>query len=150
MTDEQIEKALKCCTSNNCDYCNECPVDKKSKEDCNCGQVLAKAALGYIERLKTENANLTVALEVAETDKDNLARTLEECNEELTDIRKETAKEIKGHWEDDSTKHTTFKCSNCGGEPMYAPLGSSRKVIVTITDYCPHCGARLYWPNDEE
>ena len=47
-----------------------------------------------IERLKAENANLTVENEVLQSEKENLMRTLEEGGEEIESARKETAKEI--------------------------------------------------------
>ena len=75
MTDEQIEKKLKRAISDFFDCAQEHVVT-------------------YINRLIAENADLAVKLEAAKTDKENLLRTLEECNEELQTIRKETAKEI--------------------------------------------------------
>lgn len=46
------------------------------------------------ERREEEIMSLTAQVEVLQSEKDNLLRTLEETGEELRDIRKETAKEI--------------------------------------------------------
>lgn len=53
MTNEQIEKSLKCC-SKDCDDCSKCYVSKKLKDTCKCGQALIKETLEYIEVLKEE------------------------------------------------------------------------------------------------
>ena len=54
----------------------------------------------------------------------------------------------KANWVDDSTKNTTFKCSNCGCEPMYQPANNN-KAYVTLTVYCPHCGATMSYDGEE-
>ena len=54
----------------------------------------------------------------------------------------------KANWLDDSTKKTTFKCSNCGGEPMYQPANNN-KAYATLTVYCPHCGCKMSYEDEE-
>lgn len=54
----------------------------------------------------------------------------------------------KAEWLDDSTKKTTFKCSNCGEEPMYRPANNG-KAYVTLTVYCPHCGCKMKYDGEE-
>lgn len=63
MTDEQIEKALRPCSINCLDCCNECPIAEDIKEDCRCGSFLAENALGYIKRLKERNRQLEQEIE---------------------------------------------------------------------------------------
>ncbi len=77
MTDEEIEKALR--------EADDLAID---------GDVDCCDVLDYINRLKDEIAGLTGALEAAQTDRDNLLRTLDEANERAEEIRKEAAKEI--------------------------------------------------------
>jgi hypothetical protein len=44
---EQIKKALECCASSRY-QCEECPIDQKKKDDCECGTFLAKNALKIV------------------------------------------------------------------------------------------------------
>lgn len=94
MTDEEIEKALEIhYRRGGLPDCETCPYyDEFCHGDCL--RAFGKDMQDYINRLKTEIAGLTGALEATKTDNNNLTRTLEECNEELKQIRKETAKEI--------------------------------------------------------
>lgn len=55
----------------------------------------------------------------------------------------------KAKWLDDSTKQSTFKCSNCGKEPLYEPCRKSQKAYVCITPYCPHCGCKMEYDGEE-
>ena len=86
---EQIEKWLISCEEGTCD----CPYNDNCVNG-DCAVLLIKQAVDYINRLKAENANLTVENEVLKRDVQNLERTLEEGKEELERVRKETAKEI--------------------------------------------------------
>ncbi len=63
MTDKEIEKALNICGNLDSDACNECPIDGKIKDDCQCGTYLAKNALDYINRLKAKNEQMKKALQ---------------------------------------------------------------------------------------
>lgn len=63
MTDEQIEKALQLCSSNDFECCDDCPIAEDIKEDCRCGSFLAENALGYIKRLKEKNQKLEQEIE---------------------------------------------------------------------------------------
>ena len=38
-----------------------------------------------------------------------------------------------------------YKCSACGGAPLYSPSGNGR-AFITITGFCPHCGAKMSNP----
>lgn len=63
MTDEQIEKALQLCSSNDFECCDDCPIAEDIKEDCRYGSFLAENALGYINRLKEKNQQLEQEIE---------------------------------------------------------------------------------------
>ena len=63
MTDEQIEKALRLCSANDFECCDECPIAEDIKEDCRCGSFLAENALDYINRLKEKNRQLEQEIE---------------------------------------------------------------------------------------
>ena len=57
LNSDQIVKALECCASD--EYiCNQCPIDEKIKDDCECGKVVARNALALIKELTEENAKL--------------------------------------------------------------------------------------------
>lgn len=58
MTNEQIEKALRLCSANDFECCDDCPIAEDIKEDCRCGSFLAENALAYIKRLKEKNQQL--------------------------------------------------------------------------------------------
>ena len=71
MTDEQIEKALECCSDLECTSCTECPLFTVGKE---CPIVLHSNALALIKRQREEIAKVraeairefeTRALEIA-------------------------------------------------------------------------------------
>lgn len=52
---EQTIKALHCCSSE--EYlCEQCPIDKKTKDACECGKVAARNALALIKELTEELA----------------------------------------------------------------------------------------------
>lgn len=54
----------------------------------------------------------------------------------------------KTNWLDDSTKQTTFKCSNCGEEPLYKPANDKR-AFACLTPYCPHCGKKMWYDGEK-
>lgn len=57
MTKEEICKVLECCSSP--EYrCNECPIDQKKKDDCECGTFCMGEALTLIKELTEECTNL--------------------------------------------------------------------------------------------
>ena len=98
MTDNEIIKALECC-SNGLDGCRECPAKEHNLE---CGNVLKFRALNLINRQKAEIARL----KQTQDDIDNFARSL--CEERVLNgkaisdfedlqeyIRKEQSKAVK-------------------------------------------------------
>ena len=54
MTDNEIIKALKCCASKE-NLCDECPVNKSLKDNCECGMYIASECLSLINRLTHRN-----------------------------------------------------------------------------------------------
>lgn len=57
MTKEEICKILECCSSP--EYrCNECPIDQKKKDDCECGTFGMGEAPTLIKELTAENERL--------------------------------------------------------------------------------------------
>lgn len=55
---DDIIKALECCASPQ-NLCEECPIDQKKKDDCICGQFLAKNALALITSQEQRIKELT-------------------------------------------------------------------------------------------
>lgn len=83
MTDEEIEKQLRDLLG---------ILDNKYG---NKGTIKTLAsAIDYIDRLKAENVELATKLAVAETDRENLFRTLEESNEVVEQAKADMAREI--------------------------------------------------------
>lgn len=65
MTKEEICKVLECCSSP--EYrCNECPIDQKKKDDCECGTFGMGEALTLIKELTAENEYLKQQNEIYE------------------------------------------------------------------------------------
>ena len=54
----------------------------------------------------------------------------------------------KAKWLDDSTKESTFKCSNCGKEPLYE-RGNNKLAYPCLSLYCPHCGCEMELDTDK-
>lgn len=54
-----------------------------------------------------------------------------------------------GKWVDDSSKLAGIKCNVCNREPLYWRKRESEKAVLTLTEYCPWCGARLYISDDD-
>lgn len=67
---EQIIKALECCASSSLEDCDNCPIDKQKKDNCECGRYLAIQALALIRELTEE--------------KERLKLDVEECGAELS------------------------------------------------------------------
>jgi hypothetical protein len=59
LTPEEIKKALECC-SKPYNLCDECPISNDIKDDCKCGENLAKNALDLINRQQAEIERLTI------------------------------------------------------------------------------------------
>lgn len=57
LNQEQIIKGLECCASAE-NKCEECPINQKLKDDCKCGEFLAKNALELIKELTEEYTTL--------------------------------------------------------------------------------------------
>lgn len=62
MERENIIKALECCASPE-GRCDECPIDQRHKDDCECGRFLVQNALARIKELIEENERLTTYLD---------------------------------------------------------------------------------------
>ncbi|MBR5223260.1 MAG: hypothetical protein IKV81_03750 [Clostridia bacterium] len=83
LTDNDIKKALECCTTNGAS-CKDCPAFVKVDRS-NCKKYF-RGALDLINRLEEKNSNLTSDLislkekfELLKTEKDNLIKTYSEC-----------------------------------------------------------------------
>ena len=86
---EQIIKALECCASP--EYlCEECPIDQNKKDDCICGQFLAKNALAIIKELTEENERLRAERDVL----DSLVKDLRGRNKGLQSANESLAKDL--------------------------------------------------------
>lgn len=108
MIDEEIEKALECCSCGNKQGCNVCPEGRNKNEVFSCTIHVSKNALDYIARLKAENARLKKNYEELCDFKRKLEDELTErgfaeyahgdfrilSEEEKEKIQNETAKEI--------------------------------------------------------
>lgn len=55
----------------------------------------------------------------------------------------------KGKWLNSEKAFTSFVCSECGGEPMYSP-DKNGKAYITITEFCPSCGAKMDFTEEDE
>lgn len=51
---EQIVKALECCASSSLEDCDNCPIDKQKKDNCECGRYLAIQALALFREQAEE------------------------------------------------------------------------------------------------
>jgi len=72
------------------------------------------------------------------------------CNKELSKRIKSlpSAEPKRGKWVD---KGDFYICSECGERMTYAALGSKcSRAYAFMSDYCPHCGARMEEVSDEE
>lgn len=95
MTDEEIEKAIELCESENLP-CQECAYWKISLQGNNCRNVLIRDMHDYINRIKAENAKLkAVDNRVAFCNAyDHLQADYKRLIKEKQLVRKDTAKEI--------------------------------------------------------
>ena len=82
MTDNEIIKALKCCSDSNC---HECPIE-------GCTDDIFRNALDLINRQKEKNESLKVDLAKCSIRLDNLYKTADEIKSEVI---KEFAKQVK-------------------------------------------------------
>ena len=62
MTDNEIIKALECCACVD-NACDDCPITSTLKDDCKCGEYLAKNALNLINRQKAEIEELEAEID---------------------------------------------------------------------------------------
>lgn len=83
MTKEEIRKVLECCSSP--EYrCNECPIDQKKKDDCECGTFGMGEALALIRELTEEVADLkAIAEQYQKQFEEAKADTVREMQEKL-------------------------------------------------------------------
>ena len=88
MTDEQIIKALECCSDSNC---HECPIE-------GCTDDIFGNALDLINRQKAENESLKVDLAKCSIKLDNLYKTADEIKSKAI---KEFVKRLKSEYEDE-------------------------------------------------
>ena len=81
------------------------------------------------------------------TDKE-IIDSLKEKNAKLKARYAKLKAKKKGTWQDDSKAKSGFVCSVCASEPMYSPQGKNGYGYVTLTQYCPHCGAEMDWGDE--
>lgn len=87
MTKEEICKVLECCSSP--EYrCNECPIDQKKKDDCECGTFGMGEALALIKELTEENKKLTINMNA-------YGLTAKRLSEENERLRADTVREMQ-------------------------------------------------------
>ncbi len=86
MTDEEIEKAIELCESENLP-CQECAYWKISIQGYNCRNALIRDMHDYINRLKAENEKLKDTLNAVENYEINLRGNLEECVDKIYGVR---------------------------------------------------------------
>ena len=86
LTDEEIVKALKCCTVDDVTDCENCPL---LRESCD---IIRKYALDLINRLQKENTELQKQLDELKNAYNDLLETCRNCD--TTQAVKNTAKEI--------------------------------------------------------
>lgn len=99
MKDEEIIKAFEYCT-NTKGSCKTCCYSFIRNGELACNHKKRnKDILEIINRLKEENASLTVENEVLKRDVQNLERTLEECRYELTEVKHDYDMELAEHSE---------------------------------------------------
>lgn len=56
----------------------------------------------------------------------------------------------KAKWVDDASAYTTYKCSNCGKEPLYTPDRTTQKAYITLTPYCAYCVAKMEYKEEDD
>ena len=64
-------------------------------------------------------------------------------------IKETTIKKAKWQNDYDTNSFTSFKCSNCGNEPLYQPNRHSKRAYITLTPYCPMCGCEMEFEEEE-
>jgi hypothetical protein len=88
LTDEEIVKALECCTVDEVTDCENCPL---LRESC---AIIRKYALDFINRQKAEIERLTKRIAVRDNDIGKLESEIDDLKYELKQAVKDTAKEI--------------------------------------------------------
>ncbi|MCM1577510.1 MAG: hypothetical protein NC078_01760 [Ruminococcus sp.] len=71
--------------------------------------------------------------------------------EKLPAADADTLVEVHGHWIRPCTQDRSYKwkCSVCGEIANYIPHGSRKgRVSKCRLKYCPNCGAKMEWGND--
>ena len=86
MTDNEIIKALECCTDESYENCNECPY---STDTLSCERMkLLEDSLDLINRLKTENKRLEKEVNLVSIQFQDLQERYEEAQAEIERFRK--------------------------------------------------------------
>lgn len=91
LTSDQIIKALECCAAGG-HNCDNCPIDSKIKEDCECGSHLAHNARILIKELTEKNELLASVNGVLEADIADRDKLLEQ---KVADVYPEFMKDYK-------------------------------------------------------
>lgn len=94
MTDNEIKKALECCSKSDTEdnYCDGCPYEKEMY----CASESSKDCLDLINRLQAENERL-------QTEKDNLIKTFAECQKDvIKEFDKKLHTYVKEQYETDN------------------------------------------------
>lgn len=94
MTDEQIIKALKCCSTASC-ISKQCPYEK-THDIPKCTTKLTKDALDLINRLQTDQEALIAGQETLQKALAEKNTEIERLNNHITDVTKMVKAEIKG------------------------------------------------------
>ena len=100
MDREQIIKALECCGSD-VYVCQQCPIDEKIKDDCECGKLVTRNALALItsqeQRIGAQDmtiSELRKRVEKAEHDADRYAQRIKELTEEKSKVFEKGAENL--------------------------------------------------------
>lgn len=144
MTDNEIIKAIKCCTSSNSDECLQCPLHNDFYPN-KCHYKRTKNAADLINRQKAD-------IESLKAERDNYKEwyfsTVEE-NEQLSkDLAKTADCEYCKHncptavkyekWADAYMSNVKYhRCTGCGEYVEDVCFGAF------VYKYCPNCGARM-------
>ena len=133
MTDEQIIKALECCSTDvRENTCPKCAFYKKHR----CSTLMLNAVSDLIIRQKAEIERLLQKLQQAKSE------AIKEFAEELKESADTNNAETKhGQWKIEEYKnHLNVVCSNCNKEFYVYKQGQYR---IDRSNYCPNCGAKM-------
>ena len=122
MTDKEIIKALECCACS-ANLCDECPVASTLKDDCKCGEYLAKHSLDLINRQQAEIERLEGILNTR----------CEHCPRDNT---------TEGYRKQNVGKWVCFSRNNFTGVAWYK-CSICKRVVRWKSDFCPNCGANM-------